>query len=60
MNSRQRFQETMAYGQPDRPPCFEEGIRDDVIHAWRQQGMPDGKTPYELFDIDRRIEIMLN
>jgi hypothetical protein len=59
MNSRQRFQETVAYGQPDRPPCFEEGIRDDVIRAWQQQGMPAGKTHYELFDIDRREEIML-
>jgi len=59
MNSRQRFQKTIAYGRPDRPPCFEEGIRDDVIRAWRQQGMPDGKTPYALFEIDRRKEIAL-
>jgi hypothetical protein len=49
----------MAYGRPDRPPCFEEGIRDDVIRAWRGQGMPAGKSLYDLFDIDRRKEIML-
>jgi len=49
----------MAYGQPDRPPYFEEGIRDDVIRAWQQQGMPAGKTPSELFGIDKREEIML-
>lgn len=59
MNSRQRFLETVTYGRPDRPPCFEEGIRDDVIRAWQQQGMPAGKTPDELFYIDQRQEIML-
>jgi uroporphyrinogen decarboxylase len=59
MNSQQRFLETMAYGRPDRPPCFEEGIRDDVLRAWCEQGMPAGKSVYELFDIDRREEIML-
>jgi hypothetical protein len=59
MNSKQRFQRTMAGGQPDRPPCFEEGIRGDVIRVWQQQGMPDGKTPSELFGIDKRQEIML-
>jgi hypothetical protein len=59
MNSRRRFLETMAYGQPDRPPYFEEGVRADVIRAWRGQGMPAGKSVYELFDIDRREEIML-
>ena len=59
MNSRQRFLETVTYGQLDRPPCFEEGIRGDVIRAWRQQGMPAGITHYELFDIDRREEIPL-
>jgi hypothetical protein len=59
MNSRQRFDATTAYGKADRPPCFEEGIRDEVLRAWRRQGMPAGKTLYELFDIDRREEIML-
>jgi hypothetical protein len=59
MNSRQRFLKTMAYGQPDRPPRFEEGIRDDVIRTWQQQGMPAGKSPQELFDLDWREEIML-
>jgi hypothetical protein len=37
MNSRERFRETMRYGAPDRVPYFEEGIRDDVLRAWRRQ-----------------------
>lgn len=59
MNSRQRFLVTMAYGRADRPPFFEEGVRDEVLRAWHQQGMPAGKSVYDLFDIDRREEIML-
>jgi hypothetical protein len=60
VNSRQRFEATMAFGQPDRPPCFEEGVRDDVIREWRSQGMPAGKSVYDLFGIDLREEIMLD
>ncbi len=59
MNSLHRFQETMAFGQPDRPPLFEEGIRDDVLRAWGQQGMPAGASPSDLVHIDRRHEIAL-
>ncbi len=58
MNSRERFQQTMSYGQPDQAPLFVEGIRDDVINTWRLEGMPPGKTLEELFKSDRRVEIM--
>ena len=40
MNSRQRFQQTMRYGAPDRVPYFEEGLRDDVLERWHKQGLP--------------------
>jgi hypothetical protein len=59
MNNLQRFQETMAFGQPDRPPLFEEGIRDDVLRTWDQQGLPAGASLPSLFHIDRRHEIAL-
>ena len=39
MNSRQRFLETMRFGKPDRVPYFEEGIRKEVLQAWRKQGL---------------------
>lgn len=30
MTSRQRFHETMRFGNPDRVPYFEEGIRKEI------------------------------
>jgi len=48
----------MSYGQPDRVPYFEEGIREDVIKTWKTQGMPVGIPFSEIFSIDRRVEIM--
>ncbi|MFN2187407.1 MAG: uroporphyrinogen decarboxylase family protein [Candidatus Promineifilaceae bacterium] len=56
MDSRQRFKLTMNYGQPDRVPYFEEGIRDDVLTAWRLEGMPAGISFSTLFDTDRQEE----
>lgn len=60
MTSRERFQETMAYGNPDRVPCFEEGIRDEVIQKWRTQGLPNGKTLSDVFQYDQRREIIVD
>ncbi|MBU0510497.1 MAG: hypothetical protein KJ638_02200 [Chloroflexi bacterium] len=60
INSRQRFHETMYYGNPDRIPYFEEGIRPEVIAAWREQGLPPGVDISELFVSDRREEIKLD
>lgn len=57
MNSRERFRETMRYGAPDRVPYFEEGIRKEVIKAWRKQGLPRGVHLAEIFYSDRREEI---
>ncbi|MGD8370286.1 MAG: uroporphyrinogen decarboxylase family protein [Syntrophobacterales bacterium] len=54
MNSRQRFLETMRYGKPDRVPYFEEGIRKDVLKAWRRQGLPAQADLAQMFPSDRR------
>ncbi|MEW5871281.1 MAG: uroporphyrinogen decarboxylase family protein [Chloroflexota bacterium] len=59
MDSRQRFVATMGYGKPDRPPLFEEGIRDGVLEAWRAQGFSQDGLLQDLFDYDRREEIDL-
>lgn len=56
MNSRERFLEVMRYGKPDRVPCFEEGIRDEVLKVWRKQGLPRRADIYRLFQIDRHEE----
>ena len=47
----------MQAGQPDRPPLFDEGQRDEVLAAWQLQGMPRGAALSELFAIDERDEI---
>jgi uroporphyrinogen decarboxylase len=60
MNSRERFRETMSYGAPDRVPYFEEGIRNDVLKAWRRQGLPPEVNPAELFPSDRREELLVD
>ncbi len=58
MHSRQRFLETMQFGKPDRIPYFEEGIRADVVQAWREQGLSADIDLANLFHLDRREEIM--
>lgn len=46
----------MAYGAPDRVPYFEEGIRDEVLRAWRDQGLSTGVDLAAMFPSDRREE----
>jgi len=60
MNSRQRFLETMQFGHPDHVPYFEEGIRDDVLKAWRKQGLAADADLDKMFASDLREEIDLD
>jgi Uroporphyrinogen decarboxylase (URO-D) len=57
MTSRERFLKTMRYEKTDRVPYFEEGIRKDVIKAWRTQGLTQTAELSEMFSTDRREEI---
>jgi hypothetical protein len=57
MSGRERFRATMGYGRPDRVPYFEEGIRKDVLRAWREQGLAKDADLAALFPWDRREEI---
>ena len=57
MSSRERFRETMGYGTPDRVPYFEEGIRSDVLAAWRTQGLTKDTDLANLFPCDHRERI---
>jgi hypothetical protein len=57
MTSRERFLKTMRYEKTDRVPYFEEGIRKDVIKAWRKQGLTKKAELSEMFSTDRREEI---
>ena len=52
MDNRQRFYASLHYGTPDRLPYFEEGIREDVLETWEEQGHPVGAEAHELFQAD--------
>ncbi len=60
MNSRERFLEVMRFGSPDRVPCFEEGIREEVLSVWRKQGPAPGTDIQSLFSYDRLEELETN
>ena len=47
----------MRFGHPDRVPYFEEGIRPDVLKAWRTQGLEKTTSLAELFPTDGRDEV---
>ncbi len=59
MNSRERFQKTMQYDKPDRVPYFEEGIRKEVMRAWKKQGLSSQAEFARRFSCDKREEIQL-
>jgi hypothetical protein len=60
MTSRERFLEVMRLGQPDRVPYFEEGVRDEVIHVWKQQGLSGRRELARRFPSDERERIELD
>jgi len=60
MNNRQRFYETLHYGNPDRIPYFEEGIRTETREVWRANGLPEDVDPLKQFPSDGREEIKLD
>jgi len=60
MTSRERFRETMRYGTPDRVPYFEEGLRDDVLDRWHEQGLPTDADLARLFHTDLRERLPIN
>ncbi len=60
MNGRERFNQCLAFVPTDRPPLFEDGIRQEVLQHWYLQGLTK-KVPIEsLFSIDHREEIEPN
>ena len=60
MNNRRRFYESLHYGNPDRLPYFEEGIRADTLKAWKVQGHPIGAETEELFKADAKEELKID
>ncbi|MCJ7584089.1 MAG: hypothetical protein MUO30_04900 [Anaerolineales bacterium] len=60
MNSRERFHATMNFGPTDHVPYFEEGLREEVLAAWRDQGLTTDSELARLFTSDEREEIVLD
>jgi hypothetical protein len=60
MNGRERFLETVNFGAPDHVPYFEEGIRKEVLKAWRKQGLASEADLAKMFTTDEREEIDLD
>ena len=42
MTPRQRYRETLLFGNPDRVPFQPGGPRESTLAAWHQQGLPEG------------------
>lgn len=57
MNSRERFIKTMSFEGADRPPLFEDGIRNEVLRIWHKQGLGRKDTLESLFTYDTYEEI---
>jgi uroporphyrinogen decarboxylase len=41
MNERERFLETLLFGEPDRIPFSPGGPRESTLRAWHSQGLPE-------------------
>jgi hypothetical protein len=60
MNGRERFLKTLSLEAADRPPLFEDGIRDEVLRRWHKQGMRKRVKLESIFTYDYREEIEPN
>jgi len=60
MNARERFHETVNYGNPDRVPYWEMGFWPQTIDRWQDEGMPADVYLDALFNFDRRDAVPLN
>jgi len=60
MTSRERFLMTMRLDAPDRPPCFDEGIRPEVFKAWQRQGLSTENDLYRMVSMDRKELLKTN
>ena len=60
MNGRNRFLNSLSLHRSDRPPLFEDGIREVVLRQWRKQGMNKRDKLESLITFDYREELEPN
>ena len=49
MKASERFQAIMAGRPADRAPLLDEGIREEVVEAWKQQGLTPQRALTDCF-----------
>ncbi|MBW2458612.1 MAG: hypothetical protein JRI68_29200 [Deltaproteobacteria bacterium] len=57
MNERDRFRQLMRGDPVDRPPLFEEGVRDQVIERWQREGLGPNRTHVEVFGLTAHEQV---
>jgi hypothetical protein len=60
MNGKIRFINVMNLEAVDRPPLFDDGIREEVIRKWHSEGLGKKENLESKFIFDQRIEIEPN
>jgi hypothetical protein len=45
MNARERYIETLTFGNPDKVPFEPGGGRESTLRRWHAEGLPEGKSP---------------
>ncbi|HOX37035.1 MAG TPA: uroporphyrinogen decarboxylase family protein [Candidatus Brocadiia bacterium] len=48
MNPRQRFIETLTFGNPDKVPFQPGGPRESTVRKWRTQGLPEDRNWHQV------------
>jgi len=51
MTDRERFRRLMRGEPVDRPPLFEEGVREAVLRRWHREGLPRDATHCSVFGL---------
>jgi len=52
MNARERFLETLRFGEPDRVPHYDQSVREDTLERWHREGLPRDVSVEEFFELD--------
>jgi hypothetical protein len=60
MTQQERFLATIGSGGADRPPLWEEGVQEETLAAWREQGMAAEEALADCFQFDRREAVEVN
>ena len=49
LNARERYIETLTFGQPDKIPFIPGGPRKSTLARWRKEGLDEGMISMRLY-----------